>query len=180
MDQHEQDEWLTDHIPHRVRAAIARMDMEDSLLHVNTLALIDPTPRTALEKCYWRCSTDSIWEGRLAATRWLIEFVGIKMDSKGNAVCSRPQKPKPDDVYIDAFDGGRLLPPSTPDGKSLADVWKGCSQASSHATKAYNHPSVDDRTVLPEALKIVLDHLQETIYDEAGKKLREYVLERVP
>jgi hypothetical protein len=29
-------------------------------------------------------------------------------------------------------------------------------------------------------LKIILDHLQDTIYGEAGDKIRDYVLERVP
>ena len=140
--------------------------MEHSLL--NVMAFIDPALRTDEDKIYWRCSTDSIWEGRLAATRWLIEFIGIK------------QRRKKDDVRIDDFDGGAFLDPSTPDGQSLADVWEGCTKASSHATNAYTHPPVDDGTVLPKALKIVLDHLQGTIYDKASQKIRDYVLERVP
>jgi hypothetical protein len=52
MDQHEQREWITKHIPHRVRAAIARMNMENSLLRVK--AFIDPEPRTEEDKIYWR------------------------------------------------------------------------------------------------------------------------------
>src|SRR5437867_220410 len=158
MDGHEQSEWLTMHIPHRVRAAIARLNMEQSLLRVK--AIIEPQLRTDEDKIYWRCSTDSIWEGRLAATRWLIGFVGIKQDNAGNpAVCKKVDK----DVRIDDFDGGRLLGPSTPEGRLLAAVWKGCSQASSHATNEYGHPSVSDKQDLPEALKIILDHLQKTI-----------------
>jgi len=78
VDQNEQNEWLTTHIPHRVRAAIARLPMETSLLRVT--ASIDPALRTEEDKIYWRCSTDSINEGRLAATRWLIEFVGVQRD----------------------------------------------------------------------------------------------------
>jgi hypothetical protein len=176
MDQHEQSKWITTHIPHRVRAAIARLDMENSLLRVNTL--INPALPTDEDRIYWRCSTDSIWEGRLAATRWLIEFVGIQQNKKGNPIAC-PGKRK-DDVRVTDF-GGRLLDPSTPDGRRLADLWKGCTQASSHATNADPpHPSVDDQTVLREALKVILDHLQDTIYDKASKKLRDYVLERVP
>jgi hypothetical protein len=171
MEQHEQSEWIGTHIPHRVRAAIARIDMENSLLRVK--AFIDPALQTDEDKIYWRCSTDSIWEGRLAATRWLIEFVGIK-EKDGNPVAC--QKRRKDDVRIDDFNGGDVLDPSTPNGRRLADVWKGCSQAASHATNAYTHPSLDDRTVLPEALKIILNHLQDTIYDKASKKLRDYVL----
>ena len=175
MDRQEQNEWITKHIPHRVRAAIARINMENSLLRAK--AFIDPALRTDEDKIYWRCSTDSIWEGRLAATRWLIEFVGIQ-DKNGNpAACTKKRK---DDVRIDDFDGGYLLDPSTANGRCLADVWKGCTQASSHATNAYGHPPVEDRTVLPKALKIILDHLQDTIYDKASKKIRDCVLEHVP
>lgn len=32
MDQRKQSKWITQHIPHRVRVAIARLEMEDSLL----------------------------------------------------------------------------------------------------------------------------------------------------
>lgn len=175
MDPHEQSEWIARHIPHRVRAAIARLNMEGSLLRVE--AIIGPQLRTDEDKIYWRCSTDSIWEGRLAATRWLIEFVGIKQDGEGKpAVC---KKNFPKDVRIDDFDGGKLLDHSTREGQLLANVWKGCSQASSHATNAYNHPPVSDRKDLPEALKIILDHLQNTIYQTAGKNIRDYVLEHV-
>jgi len=70
--------------------------------------------------------------------------------------------------------------PSTPNGRCLADVWKGCTQASSHATNEYSHPSVDYKKELPEVLKIMLDHLQNTIYQKAGKNIRDYVLERAP
>jgi hypothetical protein len=174
VNQREQSEWMTTHIPHRVRAAIARLPMEQSLLRVT--ATIDPELRTDADKIYWRCSTDSIWEGRLAATRWLIEFVGIKQDRSGNPACTKKGK---HDVRINDFDGGALLDPSTANGGRLADVWKGCTQASSHATNAYNHPQVNE-TVLAEALKTVLDHLQDTIYDKAREKLRDFVLEPVP
>jgi hypothetical protein len=138
-------------------------------------ALIDPELRTEADKIYWRCATDSIWEGRLAAIRWLIEFVGIKQDRMGNpALCEKTKFGK--DVRIDDLDGGRLLGHSTPEGRHLASVWKGCSQASSHATNAYTHSSVSDKEDLPEALKIILDHLQNTIYQKAGKSIRAYVL----
>jgi hypothetical protein len=142
-------------------------------------ALIDPERRTETDEIYWRCSTDSIWEGRLAATRWLIEFVGIKQD-KGKPTCSKGKsKKKPHkDVFIDDFDGGQLLDPSTHQGQLLSSVWKGCSQASSHATREYNHPPVGDKKELPEALTIILDHLQSTIYNKAGENICDFVLRR--
>jgi hypothetical protein len=173
MDLDEQNEWMTKHIPHRVRAAIARLNLEGSFLQVN--ASIDPELRTEVDKIYWRCATDSIWEGRLAATRWLIEFVGIKQDSNGNPAVFNKSNPD-QDVRIDDFDGGTLLGHSTHEGQLLAKVWKGCSQASSHATRAYSHPSVSDKEELPEALKIILNHLKNTTYENAGKKFCDYVL----
>jgi hypothetical protein len=172
MDQQEQSEWITKHIPHRVRAAIARLNMEDSLLRVT--ALIDPQLRTVNDKIYWRCATDSIWEGRLAATRWLIEFVGVKQNNAGNPACAG--KSKETDVRIDDFDGGTLLGHQTREGRLLASVWGGCSKASSHATNAYNHPPVSDKKELPEALRIIVNHLQKTVYEKAGKNIRDFVL----
>lgn len=178
MDAPEQKEWLETHIPHRVRAAIARLPMENSILRVT--ATIDPQQPSELEKIYWRCATDSIWEGRLAATRWLIEFVGIKQDEAGNpTVCKKSKRFGGKDVRIDDFDGGKFISPSAPEAQLLASVWKGCSQASSHVTNEYSHPSVSDRKELPEALTPIVKHLQNTIYQKAGKNLRDYVLEPV-
>jgi hypothetical protein len=136
----DQADWRRTHIPHRVRAAIARLDMQQSILQVNTL--LDPDRLTPDRKVYWRCSTDSIWEGRLAATRWLIEFLGICQKS------GKPARPKKlhADVQLDDFNPGSnsLFDLSKPDACLLADVWKGCSQASSHATHGSNHPPVNE------------------------------------
>ena len=66
---------------------------KNSVLQVT--ATIDPQCRTEQDRIYWRCATDSIWEGRLAATRWLIEFVGIKQGRGGNPVLrKRPEVPR--------------------------------------------------------------------------------------
>jgi hypothetical protein len=176
MDAPEQAQWLANHIPHRVRAAIARLPMENSILRAT--ATIDPQCRTEQDRIYWRCATDSIWEGRLAATRWLIEFVGIKQGIDGNpARCPKKSSQYPDDVNFEDFDGGVPQNHQTPEATALASVWKGCSQASSHATSG-THPSVNEAS-LANALTIVLDRLQNTIYQKAGKTLRDFVLEPV-
>jgi hypothetical protein len=173
VNPNEQGEWIKKHIPHRVRAACARLPMKTSLLGVE--ATIDPEHLTDEGKIYWRFSTDSIWEGRLAATRWLIEFVGIKENNGNRVACG---KGRATDVLISDIAGGALLSPSTSGAGCLAKIWKGCSQASSHATNAYNHPQVDE-TALAEGLSVILDHLQKTIYDMANERLRDYVMERV-
>jgi hypothetical protein len=147
--------------------------MENSLIGV--CASLDPERRTDQDEVYWCCATDSIWEGRLAATRWLIEFVGVKRNQTGQSVVCK-KKPGAKDVRIADLDGGRLFDLSDPNAQLLADVWRGWSQASSHATNAYNHPAVCDQKELPDALIVVLDHLQDTIYSHAGKKVRDCVL----
>jgi hypothetical protein len=40
----------------------------------------------------------------------------------------------------------------------------------------YSPPPVSDKKTLPEALKIILDHLKNTIYEKARKKFCDYVL----
>ena len=175
MDAPEQAQWLANHIPHRVRAAIARLPMENSILRAT--ATIDPPCRTEQDCIYWRCATDSIWEGRLAATRWLIEFVGIKQGKDGNPAHCQKTSQYPDDVNIEDFDGGVRQNHQTPEATALASVWKGCSQASSHATSG-THPSVNEAN-LANALTLVLDHLQNTICQKARKTLRDFVLEPV-
>lgn len=144
--------------------------MRQSLLGVE--AFIDRGLPTDQDKIFWRCATDSIWEGRLTATRWLIEFVGIKQDKNGNPA---PKRPSRSDVLL-ADLGGALLAHDTPQGKFLADVWKGCSQASSHATSAYNHNPVNENELV-RTLTIIIDHLQSTLYQGARENIRDYVLE---
>jgi hypothetical protein len=80
------------------------------------------------------------------------------------------------DVRINDLDGGELFSLVDPNAQALANIWKGCSQASSHATNEYNHPPVDDWKELPAALTVILSHLQRTIYNQAGKNLCDCVL----
>ena len=98
----DQTEWRREHIPHRVRAAIALLDMEESILRVKD-SCKSATPNRDHE-IYWRCSTDfSIWEGRLAATRWLIELAGVcQKRPAGNSPA--PSRRKPTDVFLEDFD----------------------------------------------------------------------------
>jgi hypothetical protein len=177
MDAVEQTRWLKEHIPHRIRAATARLPMETSLLRIT--ATIDPCPLTCQGRIFWRFATDSIWQGRLVAARWLIEFVGIKENDKGTPVQCRRNPKFPHDVFIDDLAGGVLFSPTAPEATLLAHVWSGCSQASSHATTdTHTHHPVDEKP-LAEALTIILDYLQAGIYETAGQKLRDYVLEPV-
>src|ERR1035441_9019913 len=107
MNQSEQNDWITLHIPHRVRAAIARLNMQQSVLQVT--ATIDPKQlQNDVDKTYWRCATDSLWEGRLTATRWLIEFVGIKQGGNGNPTVYAGSRNE--DVTIAKFGANAISP----------------------------------------------------------------------
>ncbi len=177
MDAAEQARFLEVHIPHRIRAATARLPMENSLLQVT--ATIDPRLQTPQDRLYWRFAADSIWEGRLAATRWLIEFVGIKEGDGSLPVQNERKRRFPNDVFINDLAGGVLFSTTVPEAQLLARVWGGCSQASSHATTdTHIHHPINEKP-LAEALTIILDYLQAGIYDTAGTKLRDYVLEPV-
>jgi len=161
------------HIPHRIRVGIALLEgMEKSFLGAKVI--IAPQCRSKKRKLYWRIVTNSVFEGRLVATRWLIEFVGVKQGSNGEP-CKRQKNPKfPADVRIDDLAGGELLDFRTTNGKCLADIWQGCSQASVHATHKSGHPSVSDSQIA-NALTIITGHLQETVYKEASLDVRDYV-----
>ena len=167
--------WRHIHIPHRVRAGIARLDMRNSRLGVSTV--IDPALYTPEQRIFWRCSTDSIWEGRFAATRWLIELIGVAQSKDGSLL--RPKRYLATDVLIDRFDGGfsNLFDLSTPEASFLAEIWKGCTQASFHVThESAGHPDVREPRLM-KALAIAIDHLQKTIYQAAQENICDYVLE---
>jgi hypothetical protein len=151
MDHAAQDEWLVTHIPHRIRAAIARLPLQEELLAA--LLVADSHAVRA------RCDGNAIWEGRLVAVRWLIEFVGVK-DKHG-----KPARPTPvgADASISMMSGGTPFDLQLPDAIFLARVWKGCSQASSHATHASSHPPVGEAE-LDRAMSIVMAHLDRTVY----------------
>jgi hypothetical protein len=177
MDADQQARWLKEHIPHRIRAAAARLPMENSLLQVT--ATIDPHPLTAQGRIFWRFATDSIWQGRLVAMRWLIEFIGVRENSQGQPAKCQHNPRFPHDVFIDDLAGGALFCPNAPEAQLLARVWGGCSQASSHATSdAHKHHPIDEKT-LAEALTVIMDYLEAGIYATAGQKIRDYVLEAV-
>jgi hypothetical protein len=111
----------------------------------------------------------------MTALRWLIMFIGIKQDRFG-LPCEAELGPATD-MRIDGIAGGMLFMPSHADARKLANVWRGCSQATSHATDGANHPPVTE-PYLAEALQIVIDHLESTIYETAGRSLLKDTLGR--
>lgn len=89
----DEKEWLEKHIPHRVRACLATHPLRSRYLPA--VGLKDPVrasgEATSVEaKIIRRCELAAIGEGRLAAVRWLIEFVGIKGGKRDVGVAHFP------------------------------------------------------------------------------------------
>lgn len=123
------------------------------------------------DKFHIYCIGRSIDEGRKTAMRWLIEFVGVAMDRN----TKRPKKPtifcEHEDVSIEWFGPDKLFDLNHRDALILANAWKGCTQASMHATIDTAHPPEDPK-VLSKALAIVIKHLEKHLY-EPNKHLYE-------
>lgn len=112
------------------------------------------------------CMGNAVWEGRLTATRWLIDFVGVSCDKNGQP--SRPVQ-KPHDWRIDKM-GGPLFPLTDVNSQKLADVWLGCTKATSHPTRGSGHPPVDP-TELNAAIAIVIEYLDKNLYGPEGRSI---------
>ena len=125
-----------------------------------------------------RCASNAMWEGRLVATRWLIDFIGIKAD-KATGVALRNRKIGQHDWDIENLRPGSYFNPSGPGSQTLADIWLGCTRASSHPTWKSGHPSVKpDR--LNAALEIVMNHLQRELYGPFGHDLEALAMAAPP
>lgn len=104
--------------------------------------------------------------------RWLIMFVGI---SERNGTPVRYKVSRPTHVVIEQFDGGVAILLNTGEAQALAQVWLGCSQATSPPTQGTNHPDIGEKA-LANAFQIIVSHLQKTIYDHARMDLAKVTL----
>jgi hypothetical protein len=163
LSEEDKKEWMVRHIPHRIRAVLpgTPMNVEWAIGgHVDYESMLT-----------WRCEGNSRWEGRLTSMRWLIYFVGVTAGMKGNA--TRPLVfDEKTDVYITRFKGAdkTALFPFGKDAEMLAQVWSGCSKATSHPTNRTNHPKVESDE-LAAALTVVIPHIQKHVYAPFGKRL---------
>jgi hypothetical protein len=152
----DRDDWLSGHIPYRVHAGLAGLPLASEYLP----ATAEPALRARFAAI---CLNNAVYEGRLAAIRWLIDFIGIR-DKKGKP--ARPRRVGEHDVGITSLPGGSEVHLDSPEAEILRKVWKGCSQASSHATHASNHFSVEPE-ILEQAMRIIISHLEKTIYSDS-------------
>jgi hypothetical protein len=156
----EQTEWLEQHIRSRALAALSKPELVRSWL-ANT-----PRDQTALKR-ELMCVLQSSWEGRHAAIRWLIEFVG-NCDYRGSKyLAPTPHtRGREHSFRITGLPGGRPIVFS----EELADIYSALTKATAHPTRDSKHsPISSDR--LKKAAQQVIDHLQKTVYAEVGKSL---------
>ena len=141
------DAWLDLHVSHRLRAGLAESLQLQAYISAKNTATLPPQLRE-------RCLGNAAWEGRMAAARWLIEFIGIQWDNK-NGKPKRPPRKGTHDVWIEDMDGGIAFDLTKSEALELAKVWKGCSQASSHPTDDSNHFDVSPPQ-LARAIEIII------------------------
>ena len=154
----DRDDWLHHHIPYRIRAGLAGLSFASEFLP----ATADAALRARFAEA---CLQNAACEGRMAAIRWLIDFIGVR-DKQGEP--ARPHRWGDHDVSITSLPGGREIDLDSDEAETLRRVWKACSQASSHATHDSKHFPVDAKT-LEEALRIIVRHLDKTVYS-AGQE----------
>jgi hypothetical protein len=154
-DSKDRAEWLRCHIPYRLQAGLAGLPLASEFLP----ATAEPALRAQFTAI---CLNNAVCEGRLAAIRWLIEFIGIR-DKKDKP--AKPLRLGEHDVGITSL-GGSEVDLDSPEAEILRKVWKGCSQASSHATHDSKHFPLKLET-LEEAMRIIISHLDKTIYSDS-------------
>ena len=159
MNGTEQNEWLTEHLPHRLRACLPFLTFQEELMP----QAADEKARQNIRGCFL---VTAALEGRMVALRWLIEFVGIR-ERKG-----KPARPRLGNtgVSILCIEGGRQIEIPSPEADTLAKVWKACSQASGHPTRDTNHLPLTN-AVIEEALRIIVGHLKQSVYSADPDKL---------
>ena len=161
--------WLEKHIPHRIRSVLAITKRLESRIG----ALPQWPVQSPSEKIARHCETDAIWEGRIIAMRWLVEFVGLTEDKAGTAIAKVRRYPT--DLLIQDLPGGIPIAPGTSEATALAKVWKGGTQGTSHPTHNSGHPPVNEQE-LDAALAVVIDHLDRTVYAEPPRKVLDVAL----
>ena len=66
--------------------------------------------------------------------------------------------------------GATLFPLSDAGAQKLADIWLGCTKATSHPTRGSGHPPVDPNE-LNAAIAIVIDYLDKNLYGPKGRSI---------
>jgi hypothetical protein len=161
MPSDDQKKWLDQHIPHRLHAALADLPLQREIIQA-----LGESHRQEIEE---RCKVSATTQGRLAAIRWLIEFIGVQ-DRRGKPDRPRQSSTNSTDISISQIQGGKAFDLSLPEAEKLRQVWKGCAQAVGHPTDRTNHPPVNDKE-LDEALRIIRAHLESTIYATSKQRL---------
>src|SRR5439155_17448479 len=129
--------WLEQHVPHRICAALAGLAMPEDWAAPRPPNLPNENFRV------W-CADRSVDEGRKAAMRWLIEFVGVQPDRFNEPKATEPYGNGKSVTIVQV--GGTMFDPTTKseDARTLAKISRACAQASGHPTADKNHARLED------------------------------------
>ncbi len=165
-DDEKNYDWRTEHLMHRIRAALDETTLLEEVLTTHDADYYDRAQSLRL------CADQARHEGHAVALRWLIEFVGI--NAKDDLTPCRPSGWRTTSEFIDKFGNLNPVPIPGEDAKFLAKIWKACSQATAHPTSGTNHEPLNESN-RRKALEIVLRHLETTIYSAAGDTWKKYM-----
>lgn len=115
------------------------------------------------------CVFHAAWEGRHAAARWLIEFVGVKGLKNGKAIGVSVTAGQENDFVITDV-GGVGIDLNSADAVTLAQLRRDINKATSHPTYDSGHEHISEAR-LHDAATIIKAHLQKTLYSPEGETL---------
>jgi hypothetical protein len=152
------NDWLDQHIRSRIYATLARPAWFRKWAETTQPAELQQDLHFILQ---------ASWEGRHAALRWLIEFVGIKLDGK-TGKAARP-KPQQHDFRITDL-GGDFVPLSSKEAVELAKLWSDLTKVTSHATHASGHGAINEER-LGLAIRFLIKFINDKVYVPRGRNL---------
>jgi hypothetical protein len=163
LTEAQKKEWRDQHIRSRVWAMFA--DIE--LLRGRERQL--PKDTLQKERFLHECWIQASWEGRHAATRWLIEFVGVVGLRSGKAIIASEAQRKEHDFWITDL-GGKFLDQDSDVANQLAKLRHDINKATGHPTGGSAHDQIAVQRIHRAAITIV-EHIQEHVYSPVGEVL---------
>ena len=133
LEDIEIERWLLQHIPYRVRAALA------GCLNIEGDWKMPPVSAAFGDAFHICCIGSAVGEGKRVAMRWLIELIGIAGTDQKTGLPNRPTI-RFGTVTLEML-GTQSFDVKLDKAKFLSNVWKGCSQASGASYHEYESPA---------------------------------------
>ena len=152
--------WLNQHIRSRIFAAYAQPRWFRPWAETQS-----PENRELQQSLHFILQAS--WEGRHAAIRWLIEFVGVINDSEGQP--KRSSRKFDDDFRISDLAGTEIALKSA-EAEKLASLCYDLNKATSHPTHESDHDTITEER-LRWAAQFLASYVNEQLYKPRGMTL---------